>query len=41
VQRGNLYYNANRKSASHRKVRLKVEMCDTGAETSVVVMKLL
>ena len=41
MQRGNLYHNANRKSTNHRKVRLKVEMSDTGAETLVVVMKLL
>lgn len=41
VQRGNLYDNANRKSTSHRKARPKVEMCDTGAETLVLVMKVL
>lgn len=41
MKRGNLYHNVNRKSASHRKVRLKIEMCGIGAETLVVAMKLL
>lgn len=41
VKRGNLYHNENRKGTSHRTARPKVEMCDIGAETFVVVMKVL
>nr|WP_288884578.1 hypothetical protein [uncultured Blautia sp.] len=41
MKRGNLYHNGNRKGTSHRKVRLKVERYGIGAETSVVVPKLL
>ena len=41
VKRGNLYHNVNRKGASHRKARPKVEMYGIGAETFVVVMKVL
>ena len=41
AERGNLYIDANRKGTSYRKARPKVEKMCTGAETSVVVMKLL
>jgi len=41
AKHGNLCHNANRKGTSHRKARLKVETNGVGAETSVVVMKML
>lgn len=41
AERGNLYVDVNRKGTSHRKARPKVEKLRTGAETSIVVVKLL
>ncbi|WP_278246852.1 hypothetical protein [Peptoclostridium acidaminophilum] len=41
MKHGNLRNDGNRKSLSHRKAKLKVEMHFAGAEMFVVVMKLL
>lgn len=38
VEHGNQWHGENRKGASHRKARPKVEIRDAGAEISVVVM---
>ena len=40
TERRNLHADENRKGASHRKTRLKVEKLSAGAETLVVVRKL-
>jgi len=41
AERGNLHADENRKGASHRKTRPKIEKLSAGAETPVVVRKLL
>jgi hypothetical protein len=41
AKHGNLQKDGNRKGASHRKARPKVEKRSVGAESFVVVLKLL
>ena len=41
MKHGNLQTNGNRKGASHRRTRPKVEKWSVGAEPFVVVMKSL